>query len=443
MPEPHPMEKLNWLIHLYHIRGEIGPCRTLINDEIEQSQGKNEFALYKKGIILREEGNLQESLETFQQCHKINPENVDNLKQIGKCLFMLKRFRLALEAYLQAENAAQKHDWEIFHNIGESCLQLKDNNRAKEYLEKAVNLGKQEVSYNLLIKILSKENEWQTAVTTSNKGVESCPDSADMLTKSGILYLRIGETQHAFERLSSALALDASNHRALLGIGCITQNHEEHDVALSKYKIAVQTEPNSVALWNNIGMCFYAKQKFVAAVTCLKRSLWHSPLNWKVLINLGLVNLHTGQAASAFNFICAAVNIRPDLGHTFMLLGCALLELNDKENALQALSQALAMSPDDAYIVLNACLCYYQTGHRDKAAELLERFKNLANGVKTEELNKLYVKLDLSLTAINDADQPPPPPPTGIKSNENIINNPDDSAATEDTKESTNIADMV
>lgn len=48
MPEPHPMEKLNWLIHLYHIRGEIGPCRTLINDEIEQSQGKNEFALYKK-----------------------------------------------------------------------------------------------------------------------------------------------------------------------------------------------------------------------------------------------------------------------------------------------------------------------------------------------------------------------------------------------------------
>lgn len=63
-----------------------------------------------------------------------------------------------------------------------------------------------------------------------------------------------------------------------------------------------------------------------------------------------------------------------------------MLELNDKENALQALSQALAMSPDDAYIVLNACLCYYQTGHRDKAAELLERFKNLANGVKTEEV---------------------------------------------------------
>lgn len=42
------------------------------------------------------------------------------------------------------------------------------------------------------------------------------------------------------------------------------QMHEEYDVALSKYKIAVQTEPASVALWNNIGMCFYSKQKYVA-----------------------------------------------------------------------------------------------------------------------------------------------------------------------------------
>lgn len=40
--------------------------------------------------------------------------------------------------------------------------------------------------------------------------------------------------------------------------------HEEYDVALSKYKIAVQSEPTSVALWNNIGMCFYSKQKYVA-----------------------------------------------------------------------------------------------------------------------------------------------------------------------------------
>lgn len=51
----------------------------------------------------------------------------------------------------------------------------------------------------------------------------SCPDSVSMLTESGLLYLKVGQTQLAFERLTSALALSPSNYEALLGVGCITQ----------------------------------------------------------------------------------------------------------------------------------------------------------------------------------------------------------------------------
>jgi Tfp pilus assembly protein PilF len=42
------------------------------------------------------------------------------------------------------------------------------------------------------------------------------------------------------------------------------QNHQEFDVALSKYKIAAQYLPESISLWNNIGMCFFEKKKYVA-----------------------------------------------------------------------------------------------------------------------------------------------------------------------------------
>lgn len=47
-------------------------------------------------------------------------------------------------------------------------------------------------------------------------------------------------------------------------ISFVFQKHCEYDVALSKYKIAAQLIPESSALWNNVGMCFYGKQKFVA-----------------------------------------------------------------------------------------------------------------------------------------------------------------------------------
>jgi len=52
------------------------------------------------------------------------------------------------------------------------------------------------------------------------------------------------------------------------------QNHQDFDVALSKYKIAAQFLPESISLWNNIGMCFFEKKKYVAV----------SPLNINSLV---------------------------------------------------------------------------------------------------------------------------------------------------------------
>ncbi len=42
------------------------------------------------------------------------------------------------------------------------------------------------------------------------------------------------------------------------------QSHGDYDVALSKYRTAAQACPESPHLWNNIGMCFYGKKKYVA-----------------------------------------------------------------------------------------------------------------------------------------------------------------------------------
>lgn len=47
-PEPNPLEKLNWLIHLQHVRGEIAQCKNLIKNEIKRSGGRNEFAYFKQ-----------------------------------------------------------------------------------------------------------------------------------------------------------------------------------------------------------------------------------------------------------------------------------------------------------------------------------------------------------------------------------------------------------
>jgi len=84
-------------------------------------------------------------------------------------------------------------------------------------------------------------------------------------------------------------------HQAILAAGAMMQDHEDFDVALAKYRVAAASLPESPHLWNNIGMCFFGKSKYVAAISCLKRATYLAPFEWKILYNLGLVHLTMQQ----------------------------------------------------------------------------------------------------------------------------------------------------
>ena len=54
--------------------------------------------------------------------------------------------------------------------------------------------------------------------------------------------------------------------QAILAAGSMIQSRGDYDVALAKYRIAATSTPESPQLWNNIGMCFFGKKKYVAVI---------------------------------------------------------------------------------------------------------------------------------------------------------------------------------
>ncbi len=85
------------------------------------------------------------------------------------------------------------------------------------------------------------------------------------------MYLEAGESYQAFQYLGSALSIDQKNSKSMLAVASIIQDRQEYDAAMTKYRVVSQTNPNSAQLWNNIGMCFYGKQKYIAVslIPCL------------------------------------------------------------------------------------------------------------------------------------------------------------------------------
>lgn len=63
--------------------------------------------------------------------------------------------------------------------------------------------------------------------------------------------------------------MDPKSEQAVLALGSAQQLKGDFDAALTKYKTLAVYNPNSGHIWNNIGMCFFGKQKYIAVINSL------------------------------------------------------------------------------------------------------------------------------------------------------------------------------
>ncbi|XP_043276787.1 Bardet-Biedl syndrome 4 protein [Venturia canescens] len=383
-PDIPAVENRNWLLHKYYTRHEYRICKTLIEEELVKSNGHNEYANYLKGLILRREGRIQDSLDSFQNSYGVNSTNVNNVRQIAKSLFLLGSHKRAVEAYIEAGKMSDFPDWEIHCNLGECYIKLCESENAERELKKAIELTKNESPYLALARLYVSKDRIDEAIEIYNAALSASGENEEASTELGLLYLKIGDHQRAFQEFGTVLANSPTNTKAILPMAFIMQTHREHDVALSKYKIAAQFMPESPYLWNNIGMCFFGKQKYVAAISCLKRAHYLNPLSLMPACNLGRVLLTTGQPASAAIYLSAAISSEPSNPMPYLLFGLALKRLDDLDGAEKILAKAHSLAPQDPHVLINYAVILEAVGQRIRAAEILVALNDIATVIEVE-----------------------------------------------------------
>ncbi|KAI2648628.1 Bardet-Biedl syndrome 4 protein [Labeo rohita] len=396
-PELPILERRNWLIHLHYIRKDYETCKAIIKEQLHETQGMCEYAVYVQALIMRLEGKIQQSLELFQSCAILNPKSSDNLKQVARSLFLLGKHKAAIE--------------EISHNLGVCYIYTKEFKSAEDQLNLALQLNKHDLTYTMLGKIHLLQGDTEKAIDVYKSAVEeqlqtpgdalsvSLCHSADKTPKAarhaGIseALIALGKYQKAFEHLGNALTYDPNNFKAILAAGSMMQTHGDYDVAMNKYRVAAYSVPESPPLWNNIGMCFFGKKKYVAAISCLKRANYLSPFDWKILYNLGLVHLTMQQYASAFHFLSAAINLRPRMSELYMLLAVALTNLDDADNARRSYEQAVQLDESNPLVNLNFAVFLYNQGDKKTALLQFQEMERKVNTQMVEMAQKLGVAL--------------------------------------------------
>ncbi|KAF0980452.1 hypothetical protein FDP41_013666 [Naegleria fowleri] len=386
-------ERKNWLIHVLYTRQDIDECLQVIDEQMKACEGRCEFALYVKGLIKRQQGDIAQSLQLFQQACILNPMNPQNIKQVGKSLYLLGKFKEAIEIYDEAKKISPQ-DWEIYHNKGLCHANLGEFEKAEDCYQRANSIHRHDITFIELGKIFTIQERYEEAIDIYLEALDFSPENPELLSTVGLLYLRIGDNLKAFDYLGNSLSHDPSNPKTILATGSIIQDHGEMDVALSKYRIAAKKNPNSAQLWNNIGMCFFGKLDYVTSIACLKRALYLAPFEWIISYNLGLVHLNTKQYASAFHYFSTSINLNPNFASTYMYLGITLNRLDDFENACSAYEKAIEMESDYLF-ELNYAITLFNHQQLEQARvhflEFERLFQEAHSGEEAEECDDEYI----------------------------------------------------
>ena len=81
----------------------------MIEEELRNVGGMNEYAIFAKASILRLEGQIHDALALFHAATTINP-SVENITQVARCLYLLGKHESAIQALDQALDQAIMQD---------------------------------------------------------------------------------------------------------------------------------------------------------------------------------------------------------------------------------------------------------------------------------------------------------------------------------------------
>jgi tetratricopeptide (TPR) repeat protein len=213
--------------------------RNEIYDKVLSLKPKNAEEWAKMGIIHNQIRQTTKAVSCFKEALKIEPNNVQFLRDISSVLFEKRDFKESIP-YLEriAELAPERaSNW----NLMAFChLRIGHYAKAESLFKKALGLDNQSATINFDLGMFYKNREQY------KKALEYLVKASELEPNDDFIWFMLG---HAYQKL------------------------EMSDEAIKTYEIAVEVNPRNDSVWNNLGLECVRRQDYKKAIECYKRSI--------------------------------------------------------------------------------------------------------------------------------------------------------------------------
>ncbi|MBE7440706.1 MAG: tetratricopeptide repeat protein [Spirochaetales bacterium] len=279
--------------------------------EAEKLQGDNEQLLLSIAVAATAAGDLEGALKRYETLHRLKPEEGIYPFKAGVTMRQLGRYQEAHEMLKKADKPGFSHRDQLFLQLGDTALELKEFALAEEYFKKAREINPKLAAANRggaatqMAAVLEEGNrklaarDYPGALASYERGRELAPDQAAPYLLSGAVLLTMKRYQEAENKLTRALQLAPADPKGYSLLGSVYQKMTQYARARKVLESGLKVAPESYDILNKIGMVERDEERHARAIDAFQQALRIKPDYTPARINLAFAFLSSARYEDA------------------------------------------------------------------------------------------------------------------------------------------------
>jgi protein O-GlcNAc transferase len=306
-------------------------------------------AALQQGLVLHQQGRLNEARTAYQYVLRLEPENVAALNLMGEISVLTNDPTTALDLFTKATRIDPKNA--LLHvNQGNAYSALNRHGAAVACYEQAIALDPESnvAPYYWRGISLQQLRRHEAAIASYDQAIALGSDlDGPAYYGRATALVELEQYAAALESFDSAIALGTHYYlaEAHYGRGNVLAGLEQREAALASYERAITLKPDYVeALFNRANVLAELKQ-WEAALAGYERVIAIKPDAAEAISNRGLVLAELKQWEAALASYDRAIAIKPDYAEALFNRGNALAELKRWAAAVASYERATTLKP--------------------------------------------------------------------------------------------------